>query len=105
VVKGLSFPYTHDIHTLLTILGDHGVKISENILQAERLSVYAVQTRYPGFHFKIEENHYKQAVSLAEEVLFWAEKIINDTINISHFEIPQFPKLSDPAKKFSDQPA
>lgn len=72
------FPYTHDIHHLLTLLEDEGVKIPEEILQAERLSVYAVQTRYPGFSVPVEEKHYLQALSLAKDTISWSENFIRN---------------------------
>lgn len=72
------FPYTHDIHHLVTLLEDEGIIIPEEIKQAERLSVYAVQTRYPGFSVTIEENHYHLAISLAENVLAWSERVIHN---------------------------
>lgn len=71
-----SFPYTHDIHLLLTLLEDEGVGIPDDVKQAERLTVYAVQTRYPGFHITVEEKHYNQAIQLAQTVIGWSETYI-----------------------------
>ena len=70
------YAYTHDIHHLLTLLEESGVQIPEDIKQSERLTVYAVQTRYPGYGFPVEERHYLQALSLAELVISWSGDII-----------------------------
>jgi HEPN domain-containing protein len=72
----LDFPYTHDIRLLLTLLEESGVLIPEEIKQSERLTVYAVQTRYPGYSAPIKEKHYHEALSLAELVIAWAETFI-----------------------------
>ena len=76
VSLNVTFPYTHDIHHLLTLLEDEGITIPDSIKEAERLSVYAVQTRYPGFQLIVEEKHYNQAINLAEGVMLWAEALI-----------------------------
>ncbi len=76
-----TFPYSHDIHYLLTLLEDEGIEIPDNIKEAERLSIYAVQTRYPGFPISVEEKHYREAVNLAEMVITWAETIIKDRLS------------------------
>lgn len=78
------FPYTHDIHLLVTLLEDDGVEIPDEIFQAGRLTVYAVQTRYPGFSIPIDENHYRQALSLAESVIVWSERVITSLVYQDH---------------------
>lgn len=77
----VSFPYSHDIHHLLTLLEDEGIDIPASIKEAERLSIYAVQTRYPGFPIIVEEKHYSEALDLAEIVIEWAEIIIRNRLD------------------------
>jgi HEPN domain-containing protein len=74
--KKLGFPFTHDIETLLSTLREEGVNIPENILEAIRLTEYAVEVRYPGFRETVSEKEYQEAVRLAEQVVAWAEGII-----------------------------
>ena len=45
---GVEFPYVHDIARLLTLLEKAGQEIPELVRQAERLTRFAIFTRYPG---------------------------------------------------------
>ena len=76
VSKKIEFPKTHNIRALLNILHQSGLEIPDYILKARRLSNYAVETRYPGDEEPVTEQEYREAVSIAESVLHWAEKII-----------------------------
>jgi len=53
-----------------------GQEVPEFIRQAERLSKFAVFTRYPGIGPPIKEKEYQQSVKIAAKVVMWAEKII-----------------------------
>lgn len=77
ILRQTDFPKTHDIVDLLLLLQDSGQEITEEILEAGRLSRYAVETRYPGPAEPISEDEYRQAVAVAERVLRWAEGIIH----------------------------
>ena len=48
VYKKIQFPKTHDIIDLLTLLDGGGIETSEELRQADSLTFYAVETRYPG---------------------------------------------------------
>jgi HEPN domain-containing protein len=61
---------------LLTLLEDAGETIPHQIRQAERLTRFAVFTRYPGFAPSIDRQEYVEALDLAEQVVRWAERII-----------------------------
>ena len=76
--RGRTFPYTHDIADLLTLLEKHGEIIPEPIREAGRLTRYAVGTRYPGVTEPITEEEYQEAVHIAETVLEWAEEQISE---------------------------
>ena len=48
IQRHVQFPYVHDIAELLTVLETTGQAIPQAIRQAERLTRFAVFTRYPG---------------------------------------------------------
>ena len=76
VGRRMRLPKTHDLLELLTLLERAGVQIPDAIRQADRLSQYAVVTRYPN-PAELSEEHYTQAVELAERILRWAESLIH----------------------------
>ena len=45
-------------------------------MEAERLTMYAVITRYPGAVRPVTEKEYMDAVEITESVVRWAEKIL-----------------------------
>ena len=73
---GVDFPYVHDLAELLTLLEKSGQTIPKSIRQAEGLSRYAVFTRYPGMGPQIKQKEYKEAVKIAGQVVWWAERLI-----------------------------
>jgi HEPN domain-containing protein len=76
LLKGLEFPKTHSIVRLLDIIESGGVTIPETVKDADILTQYAVQTRYPSPVEEITEEEYEEALSLAARVLFWADALI-----------------------------
>ena len=73
---GVDFLYVHDLAELLTLLEKSGQTIPKSIRQAEGLSRYAVFTRYPGMGPQIKQKEYKEAVKIAGQVVWWAERLI-----------------------------
>jgi HEPN domain-containing protein len=67
------FPYVHDIAELLTVLEEAGQEIPPAIRQAERLTRFAVFTRYPGIAPPIKQEEYTEAVRIAGEAVQWVE--------------------------------
>ena len=53
-----------------------GVSIPTEVRQSAELTRYAVITRYPGLTEPVTEEHYKEAVKIAEGVLTWVEEKI-----------------------------
>ena len=53
---GVEFPYVHDITELLTLIEEAGQQIPESVKQAERLTRFAVFTRYPGVVSPVSRN-------------------------------------------------
>jgi HEPN domain-containing protein len=70
------FPYIHDLAQLLALIEGAGQSVSEPIRQAARLSEYAVETRYPGLSEPVTRQEYEEAISLAREVVRWAQEVI-----------------------------
>lgn len=77
IQRGVAFPYVHDITQLLTILEQSGQEIPPSIRQAERLTRFAVLTRYPGVAPEVTTEEYAEAVRVAEAVVQWAEKLMS----------------------------
>ena len=48
-----------------------------DIQDAAGLSDYAVASRYPGVSEPVEAEEYREAVDLAEAVVYWAEHVIS----------------------------
>lgn len=75
VSRGVEFPKTHAIATLLTLAEENELSIPDAIRPAAGLTRYAVTTRYPAVEQVIEED-YVEALELAERVVAWAESLI-----------------------------
>jgi len=73
---GWLFAYTHTIGTLLDGLRDNGLTIPPDVDEADQLTRYAVETRYPGLSAPVTEAEYREAVRIAEAVLAWAESMV-----------------------------
>ncbi len=74
ILHGVQFPYIHDLAKLLTLLEKATGDLTDSIRQAERLTRFAVETRYPGTGSPVSEKKYREAVKLAKGVVQWAEK-------------------------------
>ncbi|MEK7398467.1 MAG: HEPN domain-containing protein [Candidatus Poribacteria bacterium] len=72
----VEFPYVHNIAQLLTLLEEVGQEIPEFIRESEKLTRFAVFVRYPGIT-PIKRLEYEQAIVIAENVVQWAENIVN----------------------------
>jgi HEPN domain-containing protein len=74
IMYGVEFPYVHDIAQLLTLLERAGQEIPEPVRQAERLTRFAVFTRYPGVGPPVSHQEHSEAINIAEAVVRWAEE-------------------------------
>ena len=74
--RKIEFPYVHDIAELLTVAERSGQEIPPPIKQAERLTRFAVFTRYPGIAATIRHEEYTEALQVAGEVIRWVETLI-----------------------------
>jgi len=74
--RGMDIPKTHSLIQLMDILEAGDIEIPENIREADILTQYAVQSRYPSIMEEITRDEYRDTVKLAAKVVFWAETII-----------------------------
>jgi HEPN domain-containing protein len=70
--RGIRFPYVHDLGALLAIAIRHGIPVPEEVAAADRLTDYAVLTRYPLLDAVTEDEH-REATVLARRVVAWAD--------------------------------
>ena len=70
------FPYVHDLATLLHLIERSGLALPQGIKDADVLTHFAFETRYPGTEEPVSREEYKKAVAIAEAVVRWAEKRI-----------------------------
>jgi len=73
---GQEFPKIHSISHLMEILEATGIPIPDEVKAANILTLYAVQTRYPGPIEEVTLEEYKESLALADRVVDWAETII-----------------------------
>ena len=72
----ISFPLTHNLQMLLDLL-PQDLEHSECIKDVVELNAYAVLTRYPGESEPVTKKDYTRALSIAESVFEWAQKVID----------------------------
>jgi HEPN domain-containing protein len=77
VLKGRRFAKTHDLAELLALVEDAGVTVPAAVLEAKRLTPYAVAGRYPGVSEDASEEDHREALAIAEAVVGWAVKLVD----------------------------
>lgn len=76
VLRARRFPKTHDLVELLDVVLASGLDVPQEILDARRLTPYAVSGRYPGVSEDADEDEYREALKTAERVFAWAETLV-----------------------------
>jgi HEPN domain-containing protein len=76
LAKGMDIPKTHSLVHLMDILESNGIEIPKTVRDADILTQYAVQSRYPSIMEEIARSEYREALKLAANVVFWTEKMI-----------------------------
>jgi HEPN domain-containing protein len=76
----VEFPKTHSLITLAGLLEQAGVQLPPEVRAADPLTSYAVQSRYPDWDEAVTEPEYQRALTIAGQVVIWAEKIILEQI-------------------------
>jgi|WetSurMetagenome_2_1015567.scaffolds.fasta_scaffold393843_2 HEPN domain-containing protein len=74
IQRGLEYPRAHSLVILMDMLESSGVVIPAGVKEADTLSVYGVQTRYPGWTEAVNEEEYQSALAAAKRVVSWVEK-------------------------------
>ena len=74
IMRGMEFPYVHDLDYLLSLLEQAGEVIPEDVNLAGSLTEYATTTRYPATTEPVTEREYAEAVKIAEAVIRWVEE-------------------------------
>jgi HEPN domain-containing protein len=72
------FPYVHDLTALLALAEQSGISVPESVRETGRLTRFAVVARYPGLDEPVTQEEYERAVTLAENVLQWANTIVGE---------------------------
>lgn len=77
ILHGVRPPRTHILGELLSLLGNSGVDVPDDVQRAEDLSSFAVQTRYPGSADpRLDDDDLAEALSIAQAVIDWAAKMV-----------------------------
>ena len=72
ISRNIDFPYVHNLALLLSILEEDRENVPNEVRRATRLTLYAVDTRYPGVEQPVSEQDYRDAIEIAEAVIQWA---------------------------------
>jgi HEPN domain-containing protein len=75
IYYGVEPEFTHNIEILLNEIKKF-TEIPENIKEAVHLTIYAVQTRYPGEYNEVTKEEYEASVKIAKDCLSWTENEI-----------------------------
>jgi len=67
--------FTHNIEILLNVLKKF-TNLPKEIMESAKLTIYAVQTRYPGEYDEITKEEYEKSIEIAKACLDWVEKTI-----------------------------
>ena len=74
IARETEFPYVHDLGSLLSLLEETGEPVPEAIRTTVSLTTYATTTRYPNVGEPVSEREYREAITLADAVVRWAEE-------------------------------
>lgn len=103
VARSIRFPLTHSIGDWITLLQRAGLRLSNELLGAADLSVYAVITRYPG-PAAVTDQDYEQALALAADILAWCEVQIAASNAECNSHVPPIAPKSDAAHPSTPEP-
>lgn len=76
MAHGLTFPYIHDLGRLITLLVQAGVRVPKYVREADQLTRFAVDARYPGLSSPVSKREHRRAIRIASGVLRWATRQI-----------------------------
>ena len=78
IYYGVEPEFTHNIEILLNEL-EKFTMIPKDVRQAMKLTIYAVQTKYPGEYDEITKEEYAKSIKIAKDCLDWVENKIKET--------------------------
>ena len=79
VHNGWTFRYTHDLDALISGLRREGLEIPESVVEADVLTRYAWEARYPNVGEPVTPEEHGEAVRQVEVVVAWVQaQIIED---------------------------
>ncbi len=73
---GWTFRYTHDLEDLINGLRERGLLVPPEVVNADNLTSFAWEARYPGLNEPVTIEDYEEALRLSETVVAWAENEI-----------------------------
>jgi len=76
ISRNTPFPYVHDLARLMSVLQQSGLQVPSEVLQAARLTRFAVAHRYPGTTEEVTRAEFDEAVSIATQAVEWAARTI-----------------------------
>lgn len=74
LAKRVEFPLSHDIEQLVRLAEVGGLELPDVVREADALTPYAVEARYPGYWLEITPAEVLEALGIAERVLLWARE-------------------------------
>jgi HEPN domain-containing protein len=74
----IEYPHSHSIRTLLDIIQKNGYNVPEKIWEAEKLTSFSGEPRYPGDYDPVTKEEMRALIKIGRNVVKWAEKIIQD---------------------------
>lgn len=83
IFRGISFPFVHDMGVLLKIAEEEKIDVPSPVIDAEELTPYAVEARYPGMNGPVLPEEVVRALKIAENVIAWVEELIGERGDIS----------------------
>jgi HEPN domain-containing protein len=88
VAYGRPFPYVHDLGRLITLLRNTGLRIPKYVVNSDRLTRFAVESRYPGLSGPVTTAVHRRSIRIAEAVVRWAARIVGKRIASSKHQTP-----------------
>lgn len=86
-VRGVEFPYMHDLAALLELCDEHGIDAPRDLSEVDRLSPFAVRLRYGAAHTAALDRD--RALRWAAVAVKWAQGQVN----------PETPTASESERK------
>lgn len=68
--RGMDFPFTHNLGLLIQLCEDAGLALPEALADVDRLTPFAVQSRYSGIH--VPDLPLATALTWADETIAWS---------------------------------